>query len=187
MQLFPTALGAAIFFTSVIHAAEPTNIQLGPRPFYLIDKMPDGQLKTKLQSCAIGPFSRTNFSIAHRGAPLQFPEHTRESYQAAARMGAGIIECDVTFTADLTLICRHSQGDLATSTNILATPLAATCIKPFTPATFNADGSVDEPASATCRTSELTLAEFLSLKGKMDAGNRVATTPGDFMNGTVPW
>ena len=187
MQLFAIALGAAIFMASVIHAAEPTNIQLGPRPFYLIDKMPDGQLKTKLQSCANGPFSPTNFSIAHRGAPLQFPEHTRESYQAAARMGAGIIECDVTFTADLMLVCRHSQGDLATSTNILATPLAATCIEPFTPATFKADGSVDEPASATCRTSELTIAEFLSLKGKMDASNRAAATPGAFMNGTAPW
>jgi len=187
MQIFPIALGAAVLFTSAIHAEEPTNIQLGPRPFYLIDKMPDGQLKTKLQACSNGPFSRSNFSIAHRGAPLQFPEHTRESYQAAARMGAGIIECDVTFTADLALVCRHSQGDLATSTNILATPLAATCIKPFTPATFNADGSLDEPASATCRTSELTLAEFLSLKGKMDASNRAATTPADFMNGTAPW
>jgi glycerophosphoryl diester phosphodiesterase len=187
MQMFPIALGAAVFFASAIHAVEPTNIQLGPRPFYLIDKMPDGQLKTKLQSCANGPFSRTNFSIAHRGAPLQFPEHTRESYQAAARMGAGIIECDVTFTADLELICRHSQGDLATSTNILATPLATKCIEPFTPATFNADGSIDEPASATCRTSELTLAEFLSLKGKMDASNRAATTVEAFMDGTVPW
>ncbi|NRB20201.1 MAG: glycerophosphodiester phosphodiesterase [Rhodobacteraceae bacterium] len=187
MQIFPIALSAVILFTSVSHATEPTNIQLGPRPFYLFDKMPDGQLRSKLRSCANGPFSRTNFSIGHRGAPLQFPEHTRESYQAAARMGAGIIECDVTFTADLALVCRHSQGDLATTTNILATPLAATCIKPFTPATFNSDGSIEEPASATCRTSELTLAEFLSLKGKMDAGNRAATTPEAFMNGTASW
>lgn len=187
MRLFPIALGAALFFTAVSHAAEFSNIQLGPRPFYLIDKMPDGPLKTKLQSCSDGPFSRSTFSIGHRGAPLQFPEHTRESYLAAARMGAGIIECDVTFTADLALVCRHSQSDLATSTNILATPLAATCIKPFTPATFNADGSIDEPASATCRTSEITLAEFLSLKGKMDASNRAATTTDAFMTGTAPW
>jgi len=187
MQMFPIVLGAALFFAYAIHADEPTNIQLGPRPFYLIDKMPDGDLKSKLKSCARGPFSRSNFSIGHRGAPLQFPEHTRESYRAAARMGAGVIECDVTFTADLTLVCRHSQDDLATSTNILATPLAATCVKPFTPATFNADGSIDEPANATCRTSDLTLAEFLSLKGKMDASNRAATTVKDFMNGTAPW
>jgi hypothetical protein len=28
----------------------------------------------------------------HRGAPLQFPEHTKECYKAAAVMGAGIVE-----------------------------------------------------------------------------------------------
>ena len=32
---------------------------------------------------------KSDFSIGHRGAPLQFPEHTRESYVAAAQMGAG--------------------------------------------------------------------------------------------------
>ncbi len=187
MQKLLITLVTALLFGSAIHGGEPTTIQLGPRPFYLADKMADGPLKTKLQSCTNGPFSRSNFSIAHRGAPLQFPEHTRESYQAAARMGAGIIECDVTFTADLELVCRHSQGDLATSTNILTSPLAATCIEPFTPATFYANGKVNKPASATCRTSELTLKEFLSLKGKMDAKNLAATTPEEFQNGTAPW
>lgn len=149
--------------------------------------MEDGALKTKLQSCAEGPFSRTEFSIAHRGAPLQFPEHSRESYLAAARMGAGMIECDVTFTADLELVCRHSQSDLATSTNILETPLAATCIEPFLPATFHTDGRLKTPARATCRTSELTLAELLSLEAKMDSGNRSATTVEEFMLGTPAW
>lgn len=187
MHNFLTVLGLAVVFGTGTLADGQQNIQLGPRPFYLIDKMPEGSLKTRLQSCENGPFSRTSFSIGHRGAPSQFPEHTRESYQAAARMGAGIIECDVTFTADLELVCRHSQDDLATSTNILATPLATTCIKPFTAATFNADGSIDEPASASCRTSDITLEEFLSLEGKMDAGNRTATTPEEFMNGTASW
>lgn len=36
-----------------------------------------------------------DFSIGHRGAPLEFPDHTKESYEAAATQGAGIIECDV--------------------------------------------------------------------------------------------
>ena len=36
-----------------------------------------------------GPFYRTDFSIGHRGAALQFPEHTKEAYEAGARMGAG--------------------------------------------------------------------------------------------------
>ena len=64
------------------------------------------------------------FSIAHRGAALMFPEHTEESYRAAARMGAGIVECDVTFTKDKELVCRHAQNDLHRSTNILASNLA---------------------------------------------------------------
>ena len=62
--------------------------------------MDDSALKSKLLSCKDEPVHRTNFSIGHRGAALQFPEHTKESYQAAARMGAGIVECDVTFTSD---------------------------------------------------------------------------------------
>src|SRR5262245_30895636 len=62
------------------------SIQLGPRPFYLVDGMDPGPLKSKLMKCMEGPFHRTNFSISHRGAPLQFPEHTREGYEAAARM-----------------------------------------------------------------------------------------------------
>jgi glycerophosphoryl diester phosphodiesterase len=42
-----------------------------------------------------------DFSIdGHRGAAMQFPEHTFESYMAAAIQGAGVIECDVTFTKD---------------------------------------------------------------------------------------
>ncbi|GAM67965.1 glycerophosphoryl diester phosphodiesterase [Vibrio sp. JCM 19236] len=72
------------------------NIQLGTRPYFLIDDMDEGALKTALEQCADGPFYRTDFSIGHRGAPLQYPEHTRESYIAAARMGAGMLECDVT-------------------------------------------------------------------------------------------
>ena len=109
-------------------------IQLGPRPFFLVNDMEDGWLKRQLQSCSAGPFSRSSFSIGHRGAALQFPEHTRESYEAGARMGAGILECDVTFTKDFQLVCRHAQNDLHTTTNILVTPLAAKCTKPFTPA-----------------------------------------------------
>ncbi len=56
------------------------SIQLGPRPFFLVDDMDDSELKSKLQSCKARPFSKTDFSIGHRGAPLQFPEHTKESY-----------------------------------------------------------------------------------------------------------
>jgi glycerophosphoryl diester phosphodiesterase len=156
-------------------------IELGPRPYYLIDQMAEGPLKEKLEACIGQPLKKTDFSIGHRGAPLQFPEHTVESYKAAALMGAGIMECDVTFTKDKELVCRHAQNDLHTTTDILATDLAGKCTKGFSPA----DGSTK--ASAECRTSDLTLAEFKTLNGKMDAADRSATTVEAYMDGTAGW
>jgi glycerophosphoryl diester phosphodiesterase len=94
------------------------------------------------------------------------------------------VECDVTFTKDKQLVCRHAQNDLHTTTNILATPLAAICIKPFTPATFDGNGNLLTPAAAECRTSEITLAEFKTLRGKMDAFNPRAKTVAEFLGGT---
>ena len=168
---------------AITQAAEP-----GPRPFYLVDDMDEGLLRDQLEACASGPFVRSDFSIGHRGAPLQFPEHTLESYVAAARMGAGILECDVTFTKDRELVCRHSQCDLHTTTNILAIPqLAARCSEPFTPAKLNDDGSVVTPATANCCTSDITLDEFRQLQGKMDGANSAATTVEDYLAGTSNW
>ena len=160
-----------------------SNIQLGPRPFFLVNDMAEGLLKAKLQSCSNGPFEKTSFSIGHRGAPLMFPEHTKESYEAAARMGAGIVECDVTFTKDKALVCRHAQNDLHTTTNILATPLAAKCTQGFTPF----DAATSKPAAAECRTSDITLAEFKTLRGKMDASNPRARTVEEYLAGTASW
>src|ERR671912_699053 len=142
-------------------------VQLGPRPTFLVNDMEPSPLKKQLSSCSSAPMKKTDFSIGHRGAALQFPEHTKESYEAGARMGAGILECDVTFTKDLELVCRHSQNDLHTTTNILLTPLASTCIVPFTPAVIAPDGTLVTPATAECRTSELTLAVFKTLGVKM--------------------
>lgn len=159
------------------------SVQLGPRPFYLVNDMDESSLKKKLQSCANGPFKKTNFSIGHRGAPLQFPEHTKESYEAAAKMGAGILECDVTFTKDKQLVCRHSQCDLHTTTNILATPLASKCTQHFSPF----DPVSGKAASANCCTSDITLAEFKTLQGKMDAFNPKATTVDEYLKGTANW
>jgi glycerophosphoryl diester phosphodiesterase len=102
-------------------------------------------------------------------------------------MGAGIVECDVTFTKDLELVCRHAQNDLQTTTNILVTPLASKCTKPFTPAQLGPTGNLITPASAECRTSDLTLAEFKTLRGKMDASNPRALTPQEFLGGTPPF
>jgi glycerophosphoryl diester phosphodiesterase len=163
---------------------KPLTVQLGPRPYYLVDDMDEGPLKDELLSCSEDRVGPSDFSFGHRGAPLQFPEHTKESYTAAARMGAGVIECDVTFTKDRELVCRHSQCDLHTTTNILAVPeLAAKCKKPFVPY----DPATKTPASAECCTSDITLAEFKSLCGKMDASLPTATTPEAYLGGTAPY
>ena len=178
-----TAACAAHAQVAAQRAGSTAAVQVGERPYFLVADMLASPLKDKLQSCGNGPFSKTNFSIGHRGAALQFPEHTRQSYEAAARMGAGIVECDVTFTKDKVLVCRHAQNDLHTSTNILATPLAAKCTKGFTPH----DPATNTPASAECRTSDITAAEFKTLRGKMDAANTKAKNVAEYMAGTAPW
>ena len=174
---------AAILPAAAQDIVLPREAQIGPRPFYLVDKMKDGPLKRELSQCT-GPFRRSDFSIGHRGAAMQFPEHSRESYMAAARMGAGVIECDVTFTKDRQLVCRHSQCDLHTTTNILSVPaLAAKCSQAFSPA----DPATGKKASAKCCTSDITLAEFKSLTAKMDGFNPDGKTVEDYQNGTPRW
>jgi glycerophosphoryl diester phosphodiesterase len=183
-----------LFFASLIqaspgkspeyHGKHKAAVQIGPRPFWLVSDMDEGPLKEQLKSCKARHFKTSDFSIGHRGAPLQFPEHTRQSYVAAARMGAGIVECDVAFTKDRKLVCRHAQNDLHTTTNIVAVPeLNAKCTQPFVPA----DPATGTPAQAECRTSDITLAEFKTLEGKMDAFNPMATTPEGYLEGTADW
>jgi glycerophosphoryl diester phosphodiesterase len=167
------AVGAGV----VASAADKLQIQLGPRPFYLVDGMDDGPLKQKLNQCKDDRMRPTDFSIGHRGACLQFPEHSKESYQAAARMGAGIVECDVTFTSDGELVCRHSECDLHTTTDIVTTPLNAKCTVPWS-------GPNSNPK---CCASDLTLAEFKTLRAKMDASVPSAPTPEEFLGGTASW
>jgi glycerophosphoryl diester phosphodiesterase len=170
------------------HQVTRPSVQLGPRPYYLVNDMDQGELKEELLACDKKKFKKSDFSIGHRGAPMQFPEHTKESYVAAARMGAGILECDVTFTKDRELVCRHSQCDLHTTTNILATPLAANCSEPFVPAVIDpVSGEVVTPASAKCCTSDITLEEFKTLKGKMDASDPGAVSVEEYLDGTPNW
>jgi glycerophosphoryl diester phosphodiesterase len=184
------AFAACIGLTFAIHPASAgddhdghrreradQSVQLGARPYYLVQGMDPGPLKSRLQKCQNGPFRRTHFSIAHRGAPLQFPEHTQESYEAGARMGAGIVECDVTFTKDGQLVCRHDECDLHTTTNIVNTELNASCSVPWAGA-----GS-----SPRCCASDITLAQFRTLKGKMDASNPAGATAAAYLGGTATW
>eukprot|EP00980_Cylindrotheca_fusiformis_P021854 scaffold8694_cov135-Cylindrotheca_fusiformis.AAC.1 len=152
-------------------------VSLGPRPFWLVNQMKDSSLKQELEACANEKTSYevSDFSIGHRGACLQFPEHTLESYHAAALMGAGIIECDVTFTQDRQLICRHAQCDLHTTTDVVTRPeLNAKCSVPFA-----GDGTAPK-----CCASDFTLEEIKTLCAKMDSsGGNDAATPEEYAFG----
>ncbi|MEH6405108.1 MAG: glycerophosphodiester phosphodiesterase family protein [Sneathiella sp.] len=175
-------MGTSLTLKSGIAAEKSNLVQLGPRPFFLVGKMKESALKDRLSACEAGPFYKTDFSIAHRGAPMQFPEHTKESYEAAAKMGAGIIECDATFTKDKELVCRHSQCDLHTTTDILLRPdLSSQCSQSFSPASNGAK------ASAKCCTSDITLAQFQTLKGKMDSKDPQAKTVEEYVKGGAAW
>lgn len=169
------------FLNSLGISAHAQSVQYGVRPFFLIEAMQPSELKDRLSSCKNQLPSRSYFSIAHRGAPLFFPEHTAESFTAANLMGAGIFECDVTFTKDKKLVCRHAQNDLHSTTNILKTNLSKKCSRPFIPASENSD------AVADCRTTDLTLEEFQTLKGKMDSFSPKAKTIDEYMDSTPSW
>ncbi len=179
----PVLLAVALVAEAAASAQpEDSSVELGSRPAFLVADMRDGELKSRLQACLAKPPRRTSFSIGHRGAGLVLPEHTLEAYEAAHRMGAGTLECDVTFTKDGELVCRHGQDDLATTTDILLTPLASTCIKAFTPARLDANGAVRRRAVAECRTSDITLAQFKTLRGKVDELDPAAQTVEAFVD-----
>jgi glycerophosphoryl diester phosphodiesterase len=174
---FDELYGGHGFYGPYGRKMDDRSVELGPRPFYLVEGMQEGKLKDRLMRCENGPFYRTDFSIGHRGAALQFPEHTKEAYEAGARMGAGIVECDVTFTKDGELVCRHSECDLHTTTNIVATPLNAQCSVPW----------AGPSSSPKCCTSDITLEQYRALRGKMDAANPAATTAEGYLGGTPSW
>jgi len=141
-----------------LHSQNRTIVSIGPRPYFLINEMDNSnpELKSTLQKCAltIKSFRPSDFVLGHRGAALQFPEHTDRSHDAGTRMGAGIIECDINLTKDKQLICRHERCDLHLTTNVLVTPLASKCTQPFHPAIGNL------PATAKCCTTDFTLSEI---------------------------
>ena len=65
--LFPAVTMSAAadrFAHDDAHTGKGLYVQLGPRPFYLVDKMEPSRLKRDLQRCAERPFFyQTDFSI----------------------------------------------------------------------------------------------------------------------------
>ncbi|RUO24077.1 glycerophosphodiester phosphodiesterase [Aliidiomarina minuta] len=175
-------IGLMLSTASEATVARDVAIQFGDRPFYLLDQLPPGALQQRLENCDLSELEAQNFSIAHRGAPLFYPEHSKASYLAAVRSGAGIIECDVTFTKDHELVCRHAQCDLHQTTDILLRPeIAPACSQPFTPA------SEGKPATASCCASDISLQQYQQLCARMDGVDPQATNVEDYIQGTPEW
>lgn len=59
--------------------------------------------------------------VAHRGASVKFPEHTRPAYEQAVADGADFIEIDLVPTRDGALIARH-ENELSDTTDIADRP-----------------------------------------------------------------
>ncbi|MEO1033961.1 MAG: glycerophosphodiester phosphodiesterase family protein [Pseudomonadota bacterium] len=179
----PLTVRLCLLALAVVACAAPpaATQEFDPRPRSLAQSVDDPALRTQLLTCDATHPKPTRFVIGHRGAPLEYAEHTVESYTAAARQGAGLIECDVTFTADGELVCRHAPCDLASTTNILQTPLADRCEVPFRRAEINALNQIASPAFAKCCTSALTLAEFRTLTGRQERVNPRAFTVDQYL------
>jgi len=152
-------------------------VQIGTRPYYILDSMKESELKDTLSECAETKmsFEPSDWSIGHRGACMQYPEHTLESYKAAIIHGAGIVECDVTFTKDRELICRHAQCDLHTTTDVVTRPdMNAKCTVPYTPG-----------GSPVCCASDFTLEEIKTLCAKMDSRDSSASDAFGYIGGVA--
>lgn len=59
--------------------------------------------------------------IGHRGAPGYLPEHSRDSYRLAVRLGADAVETDVVVSKDGALVLRH-ENELGRTTDVASRP-----------------------------------------------------------------
>ena len=163
-----------------LSAIDLVNAESKNRFQYLVDGLAQGSLKTQLTQCLSLPLQASDFSISHRGAPMGYPEHSKEGYLAAIEMGAGLIECDAVLTKDKELVCRHSECDLHRTTNMLQTELSSQCEAPFE------SWRPGQSASAKCCTSDLTLKQFKSLCARSDYVDDRATTVDDYLRNKRP-
>lgn len=118
-------------------------------------------------------------------------DFSRLNRDAASPVGAAA-ECDVAVTVDMVPVCRHSQCDLHSTTDVLWRPdLASKCSVPFRPARFAEDGAtLLEPAFALCCTFDFTAEEFSQLCATQDIGGgwaRAASVEEFYSNAGAPF
>jgi glycerophosphoryl diester phosphodiesterase len=172
-------------------------VDFGPRPWYLADRLLDRSTGTESPSLASSDPQRTNKlkelqnklswdscpgshernleSMALGGAAMQFPRNSKVAFVAAARMGAGKLGCEVTFSKDGHLVCREQQCDLHYTTDILLNPDHSS-LKDKCNITFAAGGG------AKCCTTDFDLDELKTLCATMNMATETsATNVGEYL------
>ncbi|MQA81284.1 MAG: glycerophosphodiester phosphodiesterase [Streptosporangiales bacterium] len=94
--------------------------------------------------------------LGHRGAAGYRPEHTRGSYDLAARMGADYIEPDLVSTKDHVLVARH-ENDITATTDVSEHPEFAS---------RKTTKTIDGTEITGWFTEDFTLAELKTLRAK---------------------
>ena len=163
-------VAAEDFASSAVGAVEPRpptwprrppSVQLGPRPYYLVEDMDDGPLKSELQKCADGPFRKSDFSdrSPRRRAPVS------RAHQGIVRSGGAHGRGHHRMRRDLhqgpaarlpPRAVRPPHHDQHPRHSGARRQMHAARSRPLT--RWQAP-----PASADCCTSDITLAEFKTL------------------------
>ena len=161
---------------------QETRVQLGPRPFYLVDKMKPSFLKMALaalqQSCG-------REDVVLDRPPRRRPAVPR-AHQGVLRSGGAHGRGHPRVRRDLHQGPRSSSAATRSAT---CTPRPTSSPSPSWPpsARSRSRPPTRRPARRrrrTCCTSDITLAEFKTLCGKMDASIPRATTVAEYLGGT---
>lgn len=88
-------------------------------------------------------------------------------------MGAGIVECDVAFTKDGELVCRHDECDLHTTINIVSTVLNAKCTVPWSEPHSNAKCCTSDLSFSEVQVAQRTITRIPSISLRSDASANI--------------
>jgi glycerophosphoryl diester phosphodiesterase len=102
------------------------------------------------------PQARGPLVFGHRGAAGYRPEHTLDSYELAARMGADFIEPDLVSTKDGVLVARH-ENEISGTTDVADRPEFAD---------RRATKTIDGRSITGWFTEDFTIAELRTLRAK---------------------
>ncbi len=104
------------------------------------------------------------FVVAHRGASVDWPEHTLAAYDLALSQGADGVECDVRLSSDGHLVCVHDRRVDRTSTGVgLVSEMSLAQLRELDYGAWHSSRQAGGGLDATADTGLLTLDALVSL------------------------